>query len=104
MSRATLNFIVDLIGFVNLLILAFTGFIIKFILPPGRGGYSQGYRGGRGPGEIKELWSITRHEWGDIHFYLAVLFVVLIAVHTILHWGWIKNYLKSVFTTSRKAV
>jgi len=94
MSRATLNFIVDLISFVNLLILAFTGFIIKFILPPGSGGHGRGYRGGRGPGEIKELWSITRHEWGDIHFYLAVLFVVLMAVHTILHWGWIKNYFR----------
>jgi hypothetical protein len=54
MNRAKFNFIVDLIGFMNLLCLAFTGSIIKFILPPGSGG--------RGPGEIKELWSMTRHE------------------------------------------
>jgi len=103
MKRTALNFIVDLISFVNLLILAFTGFIIKYILPPGSGGHGRGYRGGRGPGEIKELWSMSRHEWGDIHFYLAVLFVVLIMVHIILHWGWIRNYLKSFFGISQKA-
>jgi len=97
MKRATLNFIVDLISFCNLLGLAFTGSIMKWILPPGTGGYGRGFRGGRGPGEIKYLWSMTRHEWGAIHFYLAVLFVTLMVVHIILHWTWIKCYFKSLF-------
>ena len=96
MRRATLNFIVDLISFVNLLGLACTGFIMKYILPPGTGGYGRGFRGGRGPGEIKYLWSMTRHEWGYIHFYLAVGFVILMVVHIILHWSWIKNYFKQI--------
>jgi|SRR3989304_4267375 len=102
MSRATLNFIIDLIGFANLLCLAFTGFIIKYILPPGSGGQGRGFRGGRGRGDIKELWSMSRHEWGNIHFYLALVFVVLMVVHIILHWGWIKNYIKSFFGISKK--
>ena len=103
MRRATVNFIVDLISFVNLLGLAFTGLIMKYVLPPGSGGYGRGFRGGRGPGEIKYLWSMTRHEWGYIHFYLAVGFVTLMVVHIILHWDWIKNYFKSLFGFSRKA-
>jgi len=103
-KRTALNFIVDLISFVNLLGLGFTGFIIKFILPPGSGGHGQGFRGGRGQGEVKLFWSMSRHEWGDIHFYLAVLFVFLIVVHIILHWGWIKNYFNSLFRISRKVV
>lgn len=102
MKLAMLNFIVDLISFCNLLGLAFTGSIMKWILPPGTGGYGRGYRGGRGAGEIKYLWSMTRHEWGAIHFYLAILFVTLMVVHIILHWTWIKSYFKSLFGVSQK--
>ena len=101
-KRVTLNFIIDLLSFVNLLFLACTGFIIKYVLPPGSGGRGQELHGGRGAGEIKSLWSMTRHEWGDVHFYLAVLFVALIAVHIILHWTWIMSYFKSLFGLSQK--
>jgi hypothetical protein len=103
MKRPTLNFIVDLISFCNLLGLAITGSIMKWILPPGSAGHGYGFRGGRGAGEIKYLWSMTRHEWGAIHFYLAVLFVSLMLVHIILHWTWIKNYFMSLFGFSRNA-
>ena len=106
MKRTTLNFIIDLAAFLDLLGLAFTGFIMKYILPPGTSGRGRMLRGGRGAGdlgqEIKELWSMSRHEWGDIHFYLAVLFTVMMVVHIILHWGWIKSYFKSLFRFSRK--
>ncbi|HUU16511.1 MAG TPA: DUF4405 domain-containing protein [Sedimentisphaerales bacterium] len=105
MKRTNLNFIVDLVAFLDLLCLAFTGFIMKYILPPGSGGYGRGFRGGRGPVEgIKYLWSMTRHEWGGIHFYLAVIFAVLMIVHIILHWSWIKAYFKSLLSFSRKTI
>jgi len=102
MKRGTLNFIIDLVSFVNLLCLAVTGFIMRYILPPGTGGRGRLLHGGHGREEIKELLSMTRHEWGDIHFYLAVLFVILMVVHIILHWGWIKNYFKSLLGISQK--
>jgi len=101
MKRITLNFIVDLISFIVFVGLAITGFIIKYILPPGSGGHGREISGGRGREEIKYLWGMTRHEWGDIHFYLAVGFVALMVVHIILHWNWIKSYCKSMFGTSR---
>jgi len=98
-KRAAVNFIVDVVGFIDLLGLVCTGVIMKYILPPGSGGYGRGFRGGRGvPQEqIRELWGLGRHEWGTIHFYLAILFVFLMIVHIILHWDWIKSYFKSVF-------
>jgi len=75
MKRTTLNFIIDSNAFLDLLGLAFTGFIMMYILPPGTGGRGRMFRGGRGAEhvgeEIKELWSMTRHEWGVIHFYLV---------------------------------
>ena len=96
MKRSTLNFVVDLVSFIDLLGLACTGFIIKYILPPGTSGLGRELGGGRGREEIKYLWSMTRHEWGDIHFYLALGFVILMVAHMILHWSWIKNQFKSV--------
>jgi len=100
MKRSSVNFIVDLVAFLDLLCLSVTGFIIKFILPPGSGGRGRALHGGYGDTHIKKLLSMSRHQWGDIHLYLAVLFVVLMVVHIILHWSWIKNYL-SVLTRSR---
>lgn len=96
MKRSSLNFIIDLVALLNLLGLITTGFIIKYILPPGSGGRGRQLHDGHGREHIKDLWSMTRHEWGDIHFYLALLFVILMIVHIILHWSWIKNYCKSL--------
>ena len=97
MRRSTLNFIIDSAALIFLLGLGGTGCILKWILPPGSGGEGQGAHGGRGGEHIKALWSLGRHDWGDIHFYLAICFLVLMGVHIFLHWGWIKGYLKSLY-------
>jgi len=102
MKRATVNFIVDLVSFVDLLGMAFTGIIMKYVLPPGTGGCGRLLHGGRGREHIKELWSMSRHEWGRIHYCLALLFLALIVAHIVLHWSWIKNYFKSLLGTSRE--
>ena len=102
MSRNTVNFILDLVSVLNLLGLIFTGYIMRYVLPPGTGGLGRALHGGQGRGiNIKELWSMTRHEWGSIHFYLAVIFVVLMIIHIILHWKWITYYVKSVYNGQR---
>jgi len=100
MRRTTLNFVVDAISFVNVLLLAATGIILKWVLPPGTGGHGQGFRSGRGGEHIKALWSLGRHDWGDVHFVLSVLFVFLMLVHLFLHWTWIRNYFTWAFAPS----
>lgn len=82
--------------------MVFTGIIMKYILPPGTGGLGREISGGMGREQIKDLWSMTRHEWGSVHFYLALLFIVLMTAHILLHWDWIKNCFKSLFGFSRK--
>ncbi|MHC4365161.1 MAG: DUF4405 domain-containing protein, partial [Planctomycetota bacterium] len=72
MKRSTLNFIIDLAAFIDLLAIVFTGIIMKYILPPGTGGRGRQLSGGRGTEHIMDLWSMTRHQWGDVHFYLAL--------------------------------
>ena len=102
MKRGTLNFVVVLVSFINLVFLALIGLIMRYILPPGTGGRGRVLHGGRSGEQIKHLWSMTRHQWGDIHFYLALVFVVLMALHILLHWSWIKNYFKSLLGIGRK--
>jgi hypothetical protein len=102
MKRSTINFIVDLAGFLTLLGLIITASILRWILPPGTGGLGRELHGGRGREHIKQLLGMGRHDWGDIHLWLGVAFVVLMLVHIILHWGWIKCYFKSLFSPSEK--
>jgi hypothetical protein len=102
MKRSTLNFFVDLISFVTLVGMVLTGIIMKYILPPGTGACGIGFRGGRGEEQVRDLWSMTRHEWGQVHFDLAVLFAILMVLHIILHWTWVKNYLSGLLCSPQK--
>jgi len=108
--RATLNFLIDSIAFIDLLLLAATGAIMKWVLPPGSGGggggHGYGFRGGRGFGpaadRVRQLLGLGRHDWGNIHFICASVFVLLIVVHLVLHWTWIKTWARSIFFASRR--
>jgi hypothetical protein len=103
MKRTTLNFILDAIAFANLLLLAATGAVMRWVLPPGSGGgYGRGFRGGRPPAEVRDLFGLARQDWGTIHFALALLFVSLILVHLVLHWAWIATCGKSLLFPARK--
>jgi hypothetical protein len=99
MKRTTLNFIIDLIGFIDLLCMVITGIIMMYVLPPGTGG--GGFRGGR-PEGAELLLSLGRHEWGKIHYCLALVFIVLMTAHVLLHWEWIKGCFKSLFGCSQQ--
>ena len=108
MKRTTLNLVVDAISFLDLLLLATTGAIMRWVLPPGSGGgQGHGFRGGRGPAvetqDFASLFGLGRHDWGNIHFTLALLFVSLILLHILLHWTWIKTCTKSILFPSRTA-
>ena len=81
MKRVTLNFLIDLVSLLVMLGLAATGLIVRYVLPAGSGG------GGRGAG--RTLWGLGRHDWGDVHWWLALAGVGLLVVHVALHWTWV---------------
>jgi hypothetical protein len=83
MRRATANFTVNLVSFVVLLGLSGSGLIIA--MPHEHG-----------PNE-KRILGLGRGQWGDIHLWLGIAFVVLMLVHLVLHWEWVKCYVKSIF-------
>ena len=81
MKRTKLNFVIDVVAFVGFIVLTTTGVLMRYILPPGSGRYST-------------IWSLDRHEWGDIHFWISFVFFLILAFHLVLHWRWIVNVLK----------
>lgn len=78
MKRQILNFVIDTAALLVMLAMVATGFLLKWVLPPGS-------RGGHG----LQFWGMTRHDWGDLHFWLAVALLLLIFVHVLLHWSWV---------------
>jgi hypothetical protein len=84
MRRITVNFIVNLASFLILLGLSASGIIIA--LPHEHG-----------PNEAKGPLGIGRGQWGDIRLWLGIVFVVLMLAHLVLHWGWVKCYVMSIF-------
>lgn len=76
-KRAMVNFIAVIIAFVDFIFLTLTGLLIHYILPP--------------HSRRATIWGMTRHEWGDIHFMLALVFIAVMAIHIYLHWAWIKG-------------
>lgn len=94
MKKITWNFIVDCAAFISFLGLVATGCILEYVLPPGSGG--RGWRGGAGGEErLRSFWSLGRHDWGELHFWFGVALVVLVVIHIVLHWDWIKMYFKN---------
>ena len=90
MKRAHLNFLIDALAFVAMLLLFTTGLILAHKLPPGSGG-EHGAGVGRGAAEraVTMLWGWTRHQWGDFHYWIAYGLLAVLALHIVLHWKWI---------------
>jgi hypothetical protein len=44
-----------------------------------------------------EFLGLTRHQWGSIHLMISVTFIILIALHIILHWKCIVSIYKGIF-------
>ena len=101
MKRHTLNFTVDLAAFVVLVGMVVTSIIIRFVLPPGSGGRGRVMHGGQGGEQIKTFLNLGRHDWGDIHFYLAIAFATFMIIHIILHYNWIVKTTKNLCQKNR---
>jgi hypothetical protein len=76
MARPSVNFVVDSCGFVGFVLLTATGVLMRYVLPPGSGRFTT-------------LWTLDRHAWGSIHFWLAIALLAVLAFHLFLHWRWI---------------
>lgn len=74
-TRASVNLWIDVVSLIVMIGLTATGGLIHFVLPAGSG-------------HFYSLFGWNRHDIGQLHFYLAVAAVLLLALHVWLHWSW----------------
>jgi hypothetical protein len=90
MKRLHVNALIDVFAFFAFLLLLSTGLLLKYQLVPGSGGLSQHGTGHRASERaVQLLWGWTRHEWGQIHYWIALTLLAILAFHVVLHWKWI---------------
>lgn len=76
MKRSTLISLIDAIAFIAFLFLTSSGILMRYLLPPGSGRWS-------------EIWGMSRHEWGEVHFWIALGFFAVLAFHLVQHWRFV---------------
>ena len=83
-NKTHINLIIDAIMFLVLMAISGLGLLMKYVLIPG---YK---RVGLHENDVDYyFFGLSRHEWGDIHLWLAFLFLFLLVLHVILHWNMI---------------
>ena len=80
-NKANQMWVVNLLSFLLFIILGITGLINWLLLP-------------RGPGSGGGFLFGLRHFLRGVHEWAALGFIIVIAFHLVLHWGYIKTRLK----------
>jgi hypothetical protein len=81
MKRSDWKYLVNTLLFISLAGMVFIGLLMGFFL-------------GEGPaagGRSKYFLGLHRHQWGEIHFVLSLVFTALIVIHLVLGWRWMKG-------------
>jgi len=85
MRRSAVNLLIDVITLLVFFAKVWTGCLMHYVLPAG---------GGRA--HTLTLWGMNRHDYGNVHFYLALAMVALIIVHLWLHWPWVCSIMSNL--------
>jgi hypothetical protein len=97
MEKPKLNFVIDALMFLTLMAMAGLGFLMKYTLPPGRAVWAKYGR------NLELSWlGWDRHDWGDIHLYLAFALLALLVIHLILHWQQILGLFRRLLPDPRR--
>jgi hypothetical protein len=96
MNKAKLNFAIDALMFLCMAAIAGLGFLMKYVLLPGR---ESTIKYGRRV-DLSFL-GMDRHDWGAIHLYLGFLLLALLVLHIVLHWQMIPGLFARLIANSR---
>lgn len=97
MNRAKLNFVIDVLMFLCMAAIAGLGFLMKYVLVPGR--ETPLIYGRR---VDLSFLGLDRHDWGAIHLYLGFVLLALLALHIVLHWQMIPGLFARLVGNGRK--
>ena len=77
--------IIDFVAFVAFLFLTTTGVLLRYLLPERSGHW-------------KTILGLNKHEWGTLHFWIAVVLLIVLALHLLQH----KKFIRNVFRGRNK--
>jgi hypothetical protein len=87
LSRTDWKYLVDTLLVLSFLGLLTIGLLLAFVIPEGPAA----------PGRSKYLLGLHRHQWGDVHTVLSVVFAALVIVHVVLAWKWVRGKASALF-------
>ncbi len=81
MRKNRLNFIIDVIMLLVMVVILSIGLLVKYMLPTGQEKWEL-------YGENREFlfMNLDRHQWGEIHYLLGIVLIALLILHILLHW------------------
>lgn len=93
MKESNWRYLVDALLFVCLIGMALIGILLGLVISEGP----------VSSGGSKYFLGLHRHQWGNIHAYLSIAFVILLVFHLILSWKWITAKTRQIFKTGAPA-
>jgi Domain of unknown function (DUF4405) len=87
MQESDWRYVVDVILFVCLGGMTLIGVLLGLVIPAGPVAAES----------AKYFLGLHRHQWGNIHAYLSIVFIVLMVVHIVLNWKWVKTRTRQIF-------
>jgi Domain of unknown function (DUF4405) len=94
LRRKTANTVVDLAALAAFVLLVATGLVLEVRLPPGSGSAEGGVGARASERPVALVLGLTRHDWGELHFWVAVALFAVLALHVVLHWAWFRSLLR----------
>jgi hypothetical protein len=56
---------------------------------------------GQRSGQMELLFNLTKSEWGDVHFWIAVATLVITIIHIIIDWRALRGVIRYLTSTHR---
>jgi hypothetical protein len=97
MNKGKLTFVIDALMFLCMTAIAGLGFLMKYVLLPGRESTIK-----YGRRVDLALFGLDRHDWGAIHLYLGFLWLALLVLHILLHWKMIPGLYAKLVVSARE--
>ena len=87
MKKNDWMYFVNILLFVEICSVFAIGLLLALVIPSGRGRYTEKY-----------FIGLHRHDWADLHFFLALFLVGLLILHVWLNWKWVAQATKRYFS------
>jgi len=87
MKKTDWQYLIDTLLFLCIVGIVFIGFLMGLVIPKGPTALES----------AKYFLGLHRHQWGNIHFYLSIAFTILVVIHLVFSWSWIKGKSRQIF-------